>query len=83
MTKVKGLTAGCAAMMMLAGCGAPSVDDLVKDPEKLAEVQAECAELIVKGEDDANSEKCRNALAAAAKMGRNAVEGLMEGMGQP
>ena len=82
MTKAKGLMAGCAAMMMLAGCGAPSVDDLVKDPEKLAEVQAECAELIANGED-ASSEKCRNALAAAAKMGRNAVEGLMEGMGQP
>lgn len=82
MTKVKGLMAGCAALMMLAGCGAPSVDDLVKDPKKLAEVQAECAELLAKGEE-ANSEKCRNAQAAAAKMGRNVVEGLMQGMGQP
>ena len=82
MGKVKGLMAGCAATLMLAGCGAPSVDDLVEDPEKLAEVQVECAELLAKGED-VNSEKCRNALAAAAQAGRDAVEGLMEGMEQP
>ena len=82
MAQVKGLMAGCAAMVLLAGCGAPSVDDLVEDPEKLAEVMAECAELLAKGED-ADSEECRNARVAAAKAGRNAMEGLMEGMGQP
>ena len=77
MRQVKGLIAGCAATFMLAGCGAPSVDDLVKDPEKLAEVQAECLALIAQGED-ASSEKCRNARRAVEQIGRNVASGLMD-----
>ena len=75
MTQAKRLIAGCAATLMLTGCGAPSVDDLVEDPDKLQQVLADCTLLTAKGKD-ANSEKCRNARRAAERMAGNLVKGL-------
>ena len=69
------------AALLLTGCGAPSVEDLIEDPEKLAEVSQNCAELMMQGKD-VDTEECRNAAEAQKKMAGNMLNGMMKQFGQ-
>lgn len=48
--------------ILLAACGAPSAEDLEKDPEKLQSIIKECSELAAKGKNVQDIEKCRIAI---------------------
>lgn len=56
--------------MLLVGCGPASVEDLIKNPEKLAEVVQECGLKKAQG-GDTNTEECKNAEKATYKMMNN------------
>jgi hypothetical protein len=57
-----------SATLLLVACGgAPSADKLAKDPELLAKVMMECAELSLKGEST-DIAKCNNAKKAQQQM---------------
>jgi len=61
--------------VLLAGCGTPSVEDLVEDPEMMLEISQECQMLTMQGKDT-NTEECNNAKKAAAQMAKNMMKGL-------
>ncbi|MCC5827273.1 EexN family lipoprotein [Alkalimonas sp.] len=56
-----------SSLLLLACGGAPSADKLAKDPELLAKVMLECAELRLKGEST-NIAKCNNAKKAQQQL---------------
>ncbi len=55
--------------VLLGACGAPSVQDLMDDPELLGETTMECG--MEKAQGKALSERCRNAQKANERMIRN------------
>ena len=57
----------CSGLTLLACGGAPSADTLAKDPELLAKVMMECAELRLKGEST-DIAKCNNAKKAQQQL---------------
>ena len=60
---------------MLIGCGTPSVEDLIEDPEKLSEINLECQMMKIQGKDT-NTEECNNAKKAFAQMAKNIMKGF-------
>ena len=68
-------------ILMLTGCGAPSVEDLIENQDKLAEISQECNLLIAQGKS-VDTEECRNAAEAQQKMAGNLLNGMMKQFGQ-
>ncbi len=66
--------------ILLTACGAPSVEDLIENPEKLAEVSADCNMLMAQGKDT-DTEECNNAIEATKQMMGNMMNGVMKQMG--
>lgn len=64
-----------SALILVACGGAPSADKLAKDPELLAKVMTECAELGLKGENT-DIAKCNNAKKAQQQLLDNAKKEL-------
>lgn len=65
-----------SSTLFLVACGgAPSADKLAKDPELLATVMTECAELGLKGEST-DIAKCNNAKKAQQQLLDNAKKEL-------
>ena len=64
-------------LLTLSACGAPTVEDLIEDPETLAEISQKCQLMTMQGKD-ANTEECNNAKKAATQMMKN----MMKGMGK-
>ena len=69
-----------SCLLLLACGGAPTVDQLAKDPELLAKVTLQCAELGLKGEDT-NIAKCNNAQKAMKQKMDETTE-LLERIGK-
>ena len=67
--------------LFLTACGAPSVDDLIEDPELFSEVTSECQQLMMQGKD-VDTEECKNARLAAVKMADNLMKGMMKQFAQ-
>lgn len=67
-----------SSIFLLTACGTPTVEDLIEDPQLLAEVTMECQTLMAQGKDT-NIEKCQNAQKAALKMSKNMMKGLFGG----
>ncbi len=65
----------------LAACGEPSVEDLMEDPDKLAEVTQECMSKMMQGQE-AQGEVCKNAMEAQKRMMGNMMKGMQEMMQQ-
>lgn len=63
---------------LLTACGAPSVEDLIENPEKLEQINQQCMTLLAQGKDT-NTEECNNAREAQAQMLKNVVKGLFGG----
>ena len=64
---------------MLTACGAPSVEDLMEDPELLGEITLECNTLMAQGKDT-KTEECINARKAMTQMSKNMMKGMMKGV---
>ena len=64
--------AAASVLFLLAGCGPPSVEDYMEDPDMLAEAIDECTLEVAQGKQQ--SERCRNAETAAETMGRNLLK---------
>lgn len=64
-------------ILILTACGEPSVDDLIEDPELLAEVAQECQLMQMQGKD-VDTEECNNAKEAVSKMTKNMMDGMMQ-----
>lgn len=62
--------------LLLTACGAPSVNDLVEDPELLAETAQKCSKLMAQGKN-ADTEECKNAQLAQKKIIENMTKGIM------
>lgn len=67
--------------ILLTACGAPSVDELIENPEKLAEVTADCNMLMAQGKDT-DTDECNNAAEATKQMMNNMMNGVMKQMGR-
>lgn len=63
--------------IFLSACGAPSVEDLVEDPELFSQVTKECKQLMMQGKD-AQIEKCENAQQAGVKMAENMMKAMVK-----
>lgn len=63
-------------LFLLTACGAPSVEDLIEDPEKLEKISQQCMVLMIQGKDT-NTEECNNANEAKAQMVKNLMKGLL------
>ncbi|WP_448564125.1 EexN family lipoprotein [Thalassotalea ganghwensis] len=61
-------------VFLLTACGTPTVEELVKDPNLLAEVIEECQEEMMQ---DELSEKCKNAQKAMGKVGVNLLKNML------
>ena len=66
---------GSALVVLASACGAPTVEDLAKDPEKLSRTIVECASEIAGLSD--MTEKCRNAMQAQQQLTNGMIEGIM------
>ena len=62
-------------VVLASACGAPSAEDLAKNPQQFARVMEDCLPQIAAGAD--LSEKCRNAVKASEIMTRNAIKGIL------
>ncbi|MBL0645037.1 EexN family lipoprotein [Aeromonas veronii] len=62
--------------MLLTACGPTSVEDFMKDPKLLNEALQECTLKIAQGKD-ANSDECKNAIAAQQKMATNLMKNML------
>ena len=60
---------------LISACGAPSVDDLIEDPELLTEITLECNTLMAQGKDT-QTETCINATKAMTQMAKNMMKGI-------
>ncbi|MEE2024253.1 EexN family lipoprotein [Alkalimonas mucilaginosa] len=69
-----------SSLLLLACGGAPSADKLAKDPELLAKVMMECAELQLKGENT-DIAKCNNAKKAQQQLMNDVKKELNELLG--
>lgn len=78
---MKKLSLAIPFAFLLTACGSPSVEDYMEDPELLAEVLQECTMNMAKGEDT-DTEECKNAAEAQAKMAGNLLKGMMKQLGQ-
>ncbi len=67
-------------ILTLTACGTPSVEDLIDDPELLAEVVQECTMKMAQGKS-IETEACQNAGAAQKQMAENMINGLMSQLG--
>jgi len=67
--------------LLLSACGAPSVDDLIEDPELFNKITSECQQLMMQGKD-VDTEECENARLAAVEMADNLMKGVMKQLGQ-
>lgn len=63
-------------VIMLTACGAPSVEDLIENPEKLDQINQQCMTLMAQGKDT-NTEECNNAKEAQVQMVKNVMKGLL------
>ena len=61
----------------LGACGAPSVEHLMENPEKLQQVAVECMEMMAQGKD-IDTEACNNAAEAQSRMSENIMRGLLD-----
>ena len=64
--------AAASVLVLLTGCGPPSVEDYMEDPELLATAIDECT--LEVAQEKSQSERCRNAEKAAETMGRNLLK---------
>ncbi|WP_049722221.1 EexN family lipoprotein [Gilvimarinus polysaccharolyticus] len=62
---------------LLTACGTPSVEDLIDDPELLAEVLQECSTKMVQGKG-VDTDECKNAVEAQKQMLNNMIKGLLQ-----
>jgi len=75
-------------IVLLTACGTPSVEDLVADPDLLADMASECASMAFKGES-IDTEACHNVAEAQMKtigstknMLNEQVKGTLQQFGQ-
>ena len=73
---MKKLVVMTCTMILLAGCGTPSVEDLIEDPELLAKISGECSMMMAQGKDT-KTEECENAKQATLKMQQNIMKGIL------
>ena len=78
---MKKLLAAIPVTVLLTACGAPSVEDLIEDPELLGKIIQECTMKMAQGKDS-DSEECKNAAEAQKKMAGNMMKGMMKQFGQ-
>ena len=64
--------------LLLSGCGAPSVEDLIEDPERLGEIVQKCNIELMQGKDISEKEECQNAIEAQTQMVGNLMDGVMK-----
>ena len=62
------------SFLLLVACGAPTVDELLEDPELLQKVVMEC-----ENQNDLESEKCLNAAKALELTIKKMFEGFLQG----
>ena len=74
---MKRVLLSASMILTLTGCGPASVEDLMEDPEKLAEIAQACAMKMSQGKDT-NTEECNNAIEAQKQMAGNMMQGLMK-----
>jgi hypothetical protein len=60
----------------LAACSVPTVDELVANPDLLAESQIECADM--ESQEAANEELCKNAARAQNEINANAAQAVFD-----
>ena len=63
------------AFVLLAACGAPSVEDLMDDPKLLQQTALECAEM--KRSEAAEDQACINLSAAVSKSSKKMMNDIM------
>ena len=63
-------------VFLLTACGAPSVEDLVKNPDKLSEISEKCMNLMKQGEST-DTEECKNAKEAQVEVAKNMMKGVL------
>lgn len=74
-TTIKKVILTTSLIGLLTACGAPSVEDLIEDPELLIKISQECQMLTMQGKD-ANTEECNNAKEAGVQMSKNMMKGF-------
>jgi len=66
---------------LLSACGAPSVENLIENPDKLVKISQECMMMMTQGKDT-DTKKCNNAAEAQQRMAENLQRGLMQQLGR-
>lgn len=79
--KMKKLVVALPFTLFLTSCGAPSVEELIENPEKLGKVIQECTLLMSQGKST-DTEECNNAIEAQKQMTGNMMKGLMKQYGR-